>query len=236
MHSAVQVWQIPLRVSENTLAEYFECLDPDEKARADRFRFLDDRRRFVVARGALRHLLARELKCAPDAVEFYYGKYGKPMVESLADRHRDDWSQRSCSFHFNLTHSGELALCAVGYERAVGVDIEKMKPMKRLESMMERCLSAVEQAQVEAEAECDRTRAFLQRWTCKEAYLKAVGLGLTQSMQTVEVDVIQPRLVQVPEQCAEGWHLAVLALPDEYVGALVVAGQAVVHMQQWEHL
>jgi 4'-phosphopantetheinyl transferase len=228
---AIQVWQIPLSVSADSLDRYFACLSRDEQIRATRFRFADDRRRFTVARATLRHLLALQLKRSPEAIRFCYGEYGKPLIGQST--HAQTMSDASGEFHFNLSHSGELALCALGGERTVGVDIEEVKPMKRLDNLIDRCLSATERSQVKAAA--DQPRAFLQRWTCKEAYLKAIGLGLSQSMQMVEVQLVPPLLAQVPKDCDEGWNLHLLTLPAEYVGALVVKGRAAIHLCQWQH-
>ena len=231
MSDSIQVWQVPLQVSESTLNNYFTCLSQDEKSRANRFKFADDKRRYVVARGTLRHLLSEEFSQPPKVIAFSYGKYGKPALEkTLAPA-----AEQLPDFHFNLSHSGELALCVLGYQRKVGIDIERLKPISRLEGMMDRCLSKAELAQVKLLPTEDQLRAFLQRWTCKEAYLKAIGLGLTQSMQTVEVQLAPPCLMRVPEDCAEGWHLRVMDLPETYVGAVVAAGQAHLKVNQWTH-
>ncbi len=248
MRDVVQIWQIPLQVlagqSDDLINRYRGCLSQDEKNKANRFRFPADRRRFVIARGTLRHLLGRQLNQRPEQVVFYYGAYGKPSVRklsvSLADQ--PQWSLpyapagEGCELHFNLSHSGEIALCALGYGRRVGVDIEQVKTIRRLDGMMKRSLVMSEQRQVEAESVAARSRAFLQRWTCKEAYLKAIGLGLTQSMQTVEVQLDPPELLSVPEDCPAGWRLHLMNLPAAYVGALAVAGETAVTQHQWSHL
>ena len=225
MATPIQVWSVPLQVLEDTVETYFRCLSGDERSRADRFRFPDDRRRYIVARGTLRYLLGKQFDRPPQTIEFCYGEYGKPSVVLDNDG--------SCNFHFNVSHSGELALCALGRRHRVGIDIEKLKPIQRLDSMMERCLSEEELAQVENET--NLTRAFLQRWTCKEAYLKAIGVGLSQSMKTIEVETMPLRLVCVPEDCENGWYLHSINVPDEYVSALVVEGESSVTLSCWQH-
>lgn len=242
MSNVVQVWQIPLDVSDNTVSSYFSCLSNDEQAKANRFRFDKDRRRYIVARGSLRHLLSHQLGPSPADIEFCYGDYGKPSIQAPRQHSilaKSVLAKESIgedvpyTFHFNLSHSGEMALCALGNQQKVGVDIEYMKPIKRLESMMERCFSASEQQQIRS---ADRPfQSFLQHWTCKEAYLKAIGLGLTESMQTIEVQLTPPQLVKVPYACPEGWHLTVLPLSSYYVGALVTADTARVNLRRWQH-
>ena len=246
MGDAVQVWQIPLQVSaeqaskeklpsmSQLLETYSACLSLDEREKADRFRFEKDRRRFIVARGSLRYLLARELDQLPAQVTFCYGTYGKPAIDFSAHSSQQALAGSDCSFHFNLSHSGEIALCALGYERTVGVDIEQVRTLNRLDGMMKRTLVASERRQVELQAA--PSRAFLQRWTCKEAYLKAIGLGLTQSMQTVEVQLDPPKLLRVPQTCIQGWRLHLMDLPEGYVGALAVEGPVSVTQHYWQHL
>ena len=226
MSDSIQLWQISLAVSEPTVDRYWQHLSEDEKAKANRFRFAKDKRRFVVARGVLRTLLATQFAQSPSQVQFCYGEYGKPKLSR---------SGEACDFHFNLSHSQELALCVLGKKRTVGVDVEYLKGIKRLDGMMERCLTPMELAEVRSHSESQHLEAFLQRWTCKEAYLKAIGLGLTQSMQSVEVKLSPPSLTTVPQTCAEGWHLSVIDVPDDYVAALVVAGTSDVEMHRWQH-
>ncbi|KPQ34111.1 MAG: 4'-phosphopantetheinyl transferase AcpT [Phormidesmis priestleyi Ana] len=226
--SALQLWQIPLTVSAATVARYSLCLSADEIARADRFRFAHDRRKFIVARGTLRYLLGGELGRSPQSIRFDYGDYGKPQVSITTVS-----PSAACGFHFNLSHSGELALCALGGSHRVGVDIEIIKTIQRLESMMSRCLCPEEIAQVAASE--DPVRAFLQYWTCKEAYLKAIGKGLSQSMQSVKVQLRPPLLLQVPDRGLASWHLHPVSLPTGYVGAVVVEGTVSLELNEWRH-
>ncbi|MGD1897935.1 MAG: 4'-phosphopantetheinyl transferase family protein [Phormidesmis sp.] len=241
MNDRVQVWQIPLHVSEETVQRYERCLAEDERSRANRFRFPDDRRRFIVARGTLRYLLSQHFQCVPHDIAFCYGKYGKPSVEpvgleSQMSAERQTTAQSApgnCDFHFNVSHSGELALCVLGYAHRVGIDIEKIKKIQRLDGMMERCLVSSEQRYVEAATH--PLKAFLTYWTCKEAYLKAIGLGLSQSMTSVQVEIDPPRLTAVPTGCEDGWKLHLIAVPEAYTAALVVAGGASVDVKHWAH-
>jgi len=229
----IQVWQIPLAVTEDIVEAYLECLSSDERSRAERFRFDRDRRRFVVARGVLRHLLAREFGQTPQSIEFCYGEYGKPSVSASQDLMTQTQSGDPCDFYFNLSHSGEIALCALGYRYRVGVDIEKIKDIQRLDSMMEHCLLSTEQTEVSATD--DPLRAFLQRWTCKEAYLKAIGIGLIQSMKTVNVRLEPPLFVALPQGDSQTWQLSLMQVPDDYVAALAVEGTAKIEQRDWQH-
>jgi 4'-phosphopantetheinyl transferase len=183
-------------------------LAADEQLRADRFRFDCDRQSFVAARSGMRRILGRYLNQDAAAIEFAYGSHGKPC---LVDG----------TIEFNLSHSGDWALLAVARDRAVGVDIERIKPMAELEKLTARFLMAAEHERIVSLPEADRLLAFFRTWTCKEAYLKATGEGLGQ-LKSLEV-AAQP---EVPVQLLSppGWNLLELVPEVGYVGAIAAPG------------
>lgn len=147
-------------------------LSDDEKARAGRFVFDKDRRRFVTARCALRQRLSAETGEAPAALRFAYGAFGKP---SLADHPH-------CAF--NLSHAGGTALIGIVPASArrqgivdIGVDIEAARSFPDLSSLAE---ASFHRDDIEAFAQAtDPTSAFFHGWTRREACLKALGTGLS---------------------------------------------------------
>ncbi|NEP16894.1 MAG: 4'-phosphopantetheinyl transferase superfamily protein [Leptolyngbya sp. SIO4C1] len=218
--SQVHLWEIPLQLSN--ISHYWDCLSEVEQSRANRFRFERDRHQFVHARGSLRHILSGYTQISPDRLEFLYGDYGKPQLAAQPD------------LQFNLSHSAGQALCAIAYQRRVGVDLEQVRLMSHFQSLSQRCLTPLEAETLAPLSQPEAQRQFLQYWTCKEAYLKAIGQGLTQSLQTVEVQLSgPPQLLQVPE--AGDWALTILQsrLPDDFVGAVVSEGQVPVERFEW---
>jgi 4'-phosphopantetheinyl transferase len=211
---SVEVWEIDLAAPVAQVDELFAHLDDAEQAAAAA-RSGDHRRRYVVAHGAVREVLARYANVAPRAVEYSYecavcgGPHGKPALVGEA-----------CVF--SLTHSADLALLAIAGEGAVGVDVERVDVRPHLESLARRVLSAQEHAAWRARDEEERLRAFLEHWTAKEAYLKALGVGLTRALR--EVSISEPFT-------AHALELATGA--DLYVGALVLDGPAVVERRRW---
>src|SRR5882757_3656775 len=111
--NAVDVWIVDLLASDQTLQHAYEVLSDDELQRAQRFRFPVDRRRFVIARAAMRKILGRYLQTAPGVIAFEYTEYGKPRV-----------AKPPTNLRFNTSRSGERALIACTVGREVGVDIE----------------------------------------------------------------------------------------------------------------
>jgi 4'-phosphopantetheinyl transferase len=169
-----EVWTARLDVAANRLPKLSEFLSPDELTRAESLHTLQDRNRFMIARGYLRVLLGRHLGVRPQAIVFAYGERGKPYVLSPAAR-----------IHFNVSHSGECALYVVSIRGPVGVDVEclgRELPWRRL---AQRFFSAREAAALQRLPKELQKHAFLACWTRKEALAKAIGEGLVAANSKV---------------------------------------------------
>jgi 4'-phosphopantetheinyl transferase len=214
----VDVWYVDLAVDAATVARHAAGLTEEERARAGRFKFEPDTRRFVLARAALRSVLGGYLGMAPATLEFLFGDHGKP---ALAGAH--------AALGFNLSHSGEMALVAVGWERAVGVDVEQWRELSDLDALARRVFAPPERAVLGALAEAERPPAFFRCWTRKEAFIKATGRGLAQPLDRFVVSITateRARFLDIegdPAALAR-WTLHDLRVPAGYAGALVAEG------------
>lgn len=214
------VWILSLSVGSDQVDCLWETLAPDERARAARFAFERDRRRFVVGRGALRDILAAYVGGLPGDIRFAYGEHGKPMLAE---------STRAGAVEFNASGSEDLAVCAVTVGHKLGVDIELCRPGHD-DAFIEQCVSPAERQVYWGLSPEERPAAFYRLWTLKEAYLKATGAGLSRALSSFEVAFApgeSARLVSdglVPEGL-ENWTFVEFAPSSEHVGALVIAGQ-----------
>lgn len=172
----IHVWRVPLNASDPGLLELEQTLSADERTRASRYCFEDLRRAFVAARAALRMILARYVDADPAALTFEYSANGKP---SLAEPKH--------GVHFNLSHSGDLALVAVAAERAVGIDVERGRHIRDALGVARRFFSPSESELLNAVPADHRDQAFLTLWTRKEACLKVLGSGLSVDPAVVNV-------------------------------------------------
>ena len=172
----VHVWALPLTMVDDALRETSADLSPDERQRAARFTRDEPRRRFVVSRGALRTILGHHLGVAPRDVPLAYANNGKPEL-------------KAGELHFNLTHSGELALVAVAKGCAVGVDLERVRPVRQRDEIAGRYFAPAEIGAILELDESQRTDAFLRCWTRKEAVLKVIGTGLGYPLDAFAVPV-----------------------------------------------
>lgn len=226
--SDVHVWRIPLNQPEERVRELKQLLAPDESARAARFHFERDRTHYIVARGALRTLLARYLKTSPFAIRFDYSHYGKP---SLA-------AQFSASqIRFNLSHSHELALCAFTRGREIGVDIEYMRPDMAGDEIARSFFSQVECSTLSRLPVEQRTEGFFNCWTRKEAYIKARGEGLSFPLDKFSVSLapgetaIMLNVFDNPQETSR-WSLHRLLPGQGYAAALAIEGENT-HLRCW---
>lgn len=212
----VQVWSFELERSAEETTRLEAVLDASERERARRFRFPADQARFIVGRGMLRLLLARQVGQPADQLRIGYENAGKPI---LLDH----------SLPFNLAHSGGLGLLALSGRHPVGVDIERIRPSIETENIAARYFAPDEQALLGSLPAEERPTAFFHVWTRKEAYMKATGMGLYMPLETFAVlpapagRALRLQLGDIPSEAAR-WALRDLELPAGYVGALAVAG------------
>ncbi|HTU43816.1 MAG TPA: 4'-phosphopantetheinyl transferase superfamily protein [Bryobacteraceae bacterium] len=212
----VHVWIFNLSGSDRALEHFRRQLSRDEIARSERFCFPHLQTSFVVAHGMLRNILASYLGLAPAALEFSYNQQGKPR---LADT--------GCRLRFNLSHSGTLGACAVAADCDLGVDIEHMRQMADLFDIARRFFSPEECGDLEAVPHDQQQPAFFNCWTRKEAYIKAVGGGLSIPLESFRVSLApnEPaRLISNCENDAHRWNIQEFDPGADYRGAVAYSG------------
>ena len=206
-----------------------QTLSEKEVMRADRFYFERDRKHFIVGRGVLRAILGIYLGMEPDQLEFSYGAYGKPYLA-------DGCGEREV--RFNLSHSNELALYAFVRGREIGVDLEYIRDIPDIEQIAARFFSARENIVLHGLPAAQKQEAFFRCWTRKEAYIKAIGNGLTHPLDQFDVSLApgEPaRLLTVagePDK-TKRWALRELAPAPGYQAALAVSGHDL-RIQHWQ--
>lgn len=196
-----------------------QLLGAEERARAARFRLEEHSRRFVVAHARLRQNLSALLGTEPAALTLESGAHGKPRLAGTT---------ATSSLEFNLSHSGNVGLLGWAWKRAIGVDIEFWRSMSDEPALVRRYFSPTEIAAYEGCAAHERTRAFFNCWTRKEAYVKAVGRGLGLALDSFDVSLgdDDARLLRASAIGDDGraWSLAALQLGEGVSAAAVLEG------------
>ncbi len=208
----VHVWRADLAQDRAIVARLTSTLSVDERQRAEGYRFTQDGERFVVARGILRDILARYVAIRARDLRFHYGEAGKPCLA------QDRTSARP---HFNVSRSNTLALYAVSRDCELGLDVEYVNPHIPTLEIASHFFSP---------AAPRRTEAFFNCWTWKEAYVKAIGQGVTISLDSFEVSLLpnQPsltRAVRHHQSEVSCWSFYRLRPLPGFVAAIAVEGR-----------
>jgi 4'-phosphopantetheinyl transferase len=214
------VFRLSLDVSTAALRTQERFLSADERVRASQFVFDADRSRYIAARSTLRAILGHYLDTPPEAIGFRYGPFGKPELDE------------GCPLRFNLSHSADLALVAVAWRRAVGVDLERIVPKRACEEVAARLFSPTEVSALARLAPAERLLGFFRCWTRKEAYVKARGDGFCMPLPSFNVSLKcgdLPCLLDM-RQCTGDtslWTLANLEAGPGFAASIVIEGAAV---------
>ena len=214
------VWRIALN-NETWAIRLWPLLDKVEQSRAERFRTLELQRRYIIAHGALRLLLADTCRQPPTTLRLVCNAWGKPALAEAGLP------------VFNLSHARDLALCAVAIAGEIGIDVEALRPSPVVErlDLVRRFFSADEYYTLNALDDQVFVSAFFRCWTRKEAYIKAKGLGLSLPLNQFSV-VCQPGVLPAllaSEYCPadmERYRFWDLSVPEGYWGSLAYYGPA----------
>jgi 4'-phosphopantetheinyl transferase len=212
----IHIWRQALDLESPETDELRSVLSLDELERARRFRFDHDRSHFTVSRGTLRRLLGTYLRLAPANLRFVYSEYGRPILMP---------ETTSIPIEFNVSHSAGYAIFAFAYRRRIGVDIEKLRRDFSTIEIAERFFSLTERSALRELPVELRHEAFFRCWTRKEAFIKALGEGLSHPLDQFDVSLVPnapPELLATRPDAAEArnWGLWNVKVPDDYVAAL----------------
>jgi len=213
----VHIWRANLDLSPEQIERLETFLSPDETARAEKFRFARHRRRFTATRGILRQLLGNYLSVYPQDLSFSYGTKGKPYLNQTADY----------PLQFNLSHSHEYALFGFTQKHLIGVDLEYQRPMPDALKIARRFFSQQESQMLQKVETEQRSRLFFQLWTAKEAYLKAIGTGLSNSLASIEIsrnrfDFLYLSKIEKDSSLVTDWSLYSCTPAENYAAAIAV--------------
>jgi 4'-phosphopantetheinyl transferase len=192
-------------------------LSQSERTRAAKFFREEDRARYVFSKGRLREILARYLDAPAEDIAFCANEFGKPLL---------DTPFQSSGVCFNVSHSKDLVVIAVAFDRQVGVDVEFVRTIDDFESIARRCFTDCERELVMSEP--DSLSSFFRCWTRKEAFVKAIGKGLSVPLNSINTSLprgsTSGRVHAIGEGAEKIWWLTDVNVPDGYHCAVVKEG------------
>lgn len=218
----VHVWRASLDVPDELLGRLALTLSEDERTRSGRFHYPVHWNRFIAGRGIQRVILAQYLGIGPREIRFRYSKNGKPELDGLA---------AESGIRFTVSNSESIALYALTLYRRIGVDVEYMRPLPDCTAISELFFSAHECEALRTLPRDLQEEAFFACWTRKEAYVKAVGDGLSMPLSQFDVTLApgEPaRLLHTrgDPAGADRWTLRALDPGVGYLAALAVEGDS----------
>lgn len=222
----VHIWRMDLDRPTSEIEKGWQILSPEEKTRANRFVQSGRRQRFVASHAAFHAILATYLRELKGQIRFRYNSYGKPYLKN------------NPALRFNLSDSRSFALCAVAWNREIGIDIEFMKSDICAERIAERFFSPQESQALKALPPEKQLEGFYQMWTLKEAYIKGNGLGLSFFFQRFAIDIKAKKEALLWVDCDPSapveWALFPISSAKGYKAALAAQGPLkAIHYFEW---
>ncbi len=227
----VHVWQVRLNHYSEQVDSFKAFLTPEELARGDRFKVPDPQIQFIITRSCLRLLLSQYLSTPPLDIHLTTASSGKPYIQS----------PQALPLQFNVSHTKGLALLAFSWDCSVGIDTERMDRTIEDGDIATRYFSKREAAHLSTLSPTERKVEFFKYWTCKEAFLKMLGTGLTEHLSDCEITLQPPtaaaRVTSIPGAKRDlSYSLFWLDLGESYMGAMSVEDTPNhIRYLSWEH-
>lgn len=221
--SEIHLWKTNLSDFYSKFREFKNIISENERLRANRFVFEKDYKRFITRRGILRILLREYVGDKPGALKFSVNEYGKPDLVHISDKNQ---------VQFNVSQSDDLFLTAITRNRKIGVDVEKIRLDNSFWDVAEQYYYTNEYIFLQSFPRELQPSLFYTMWCCKEAAIKAAGLGLSESMPELKIRSSSTDLKKLyfeitPSFSSLRWSLFYFCPAPNYVGALAVeAGES----------
>ncbi len=188
----IDVWQYPLHTE---FSDAKSLLNEDELIRANRYHFARHQRRFTIARAITRLILARYINIPAKQINFAYNDHGKPALTNIP------------LLQFNLSHSADLALLAIGMQFPLGIDLEFFSA-RPYEGIGSHIFSVKENLELRLLPNMLKPLAFFHLWAQKEALIKACGLGLSYPTKQFDLPLLPPGNQHMEDpKFKQQWHV-----------------------------
>jgi len=179
LENEIHIWSAILDQPEAIVDSYYSILSDSEQKKVDKYKFELLRNRQIISMGLLRVLIANYRNFRPNEINFYYNEFGKPFISPDSDGN---------NLSFNSSHSNNIAVFVFSRNREVGIDVEKVKEMKDMEGVVDLCFSESEKKWFSKLSSDKKEEIFYKVWAGKEAYIKAIGKGLSFSPNRISLD------------------------------------------------
>jgi 4'-phosphopantetheinyl transferase len=202
----IEIWHAKVTADDAHYQAYWRVLDEAEQTQAWKFKNALLHKRYVEVHGRLRNVLAKTLNQPPGKISIKKAEHGKPYLADYPD------------LVFNLSHSANRVMIAVGWQCQLGVDIEICKQKINLSGLVDKCFAEEEAAYWTELPEARKNQEFYRFWTRKEAFVKAAGYGIALGLNHCVINPENPtEFLRVPDKCgqASAWHVLDIDLGED---------------------
>lgn len=193
----IHIWSSNLAVSYEKVSKYYKYLSPYERHRAESLKFEKDRNLFVVFRGVLRKILSIYINLPPEKILIEHTNFGKPILRNYPG---------TGYLYFNSSRSNNLALYIFSGLYEVGIDIEEVREIDNFEDIISQFFAPEEISDFNKIQPQELIRTFYKTWTKKEAFVKAIGVGLSFPLSQFQVSIMpskEDRIIQIDGDFSE---------------------------------
>ena len=213
----IHIWSANLEQPEAIIEGYYSILSDNEKKKVDKYKTEGLRNRHIISKGLLRILIAKYMNYSPNEIIFYFNEFGKPSISPDSE---------GTNLFFNLSHSDNIAVFVFSGNREVGIDVEKVKELADMEGVVDLCFSESEKKWFSKLPSAKKEEMFYKIWTCKEAYIKAIGKGLSFSPNRITLDRKDDDELFIKEingdEDFNRWKLITFKLHYDFISSVVV--------------
>lgn len=213
------VWfMVPESIRDpQTLGKFLRLLSDDELQQYQRYYFAQDSHRYLVSHAVVRMVLSKYLDIAPAEWLFKRSPRGRPEIANPT----------TAALRFNLTHTAGLAACVVTLADDCGIDAERITGRHNPIGVAKRMFSESETKELERLEGRAYLEHFFTRWTLREAYVKARGIGISFPTRKLTFTVNKDNFVEVSfhpdiEDRRDNWHFELLKPTAEHIAAIAI--------------
>lgn len=235
IRDSIDLWSIYLPDCRAEMESCRGLLTGEELERASKFFKPKDSENFILSRGLLRRILGEVLDTDPAALTFERNEHGKPFLTGARQAGKPAHPQEEAfqpaqpRTEFNLSHSRDRLLIAVTTGRALGIDIEFRRSGINMNAIADRWFAPEEREFFQGLEKPEI--GFFDIWAKKEAYVKALGMGIFKELHSFAVPLDgEPGFPMIGK--TDDWFFQPLEIDPAYAAALVSEAPAVpIHLQ-----
>lgn len=212
----IHIWLINMEDYQQKIDSCKDILSQDEQEKTNKFASKLLKKSFIISRAFLRIILSKYLKTIPQEIYFTYNNKGKPQLDTEA----------LLSIKFNLSHKNNYVIYGFSYHN-IGIDLEKIDDKIKVEKIAQRFFCNDEFNYLKTLDSKVKIEYFLKLWTKKEAYLKAIGKGLSGGLDSIcflvnnhhqKIDFI----INKNNNSSDNWYFKTWILKDNYIMSIAI--------------